>query len=62
MTIYLEDKGELGIFRENNKLYAGYIFNSGVSKEWSIDYDDSRSFDDNLECLIEWIKQYGNRC
>lgn len=56
MTIYLEDKGELGIFRENNKLYAGYIFNSGVSKEWSIDYDNSRSFDDNLECLIEWIK------
>lgn len=57
MTIYLEDKGELGIFRENDKLYAGYISNSGVSKEWSIDYDDSYLFDTNLEYLIDVINE-----
>jgi hypothetical protein len=46
---------ELGVFYEDGKLYAGYISNSGANKEWSIDYDEDFSFDENLQSLYEEI-------
>lgn len=54
-SIYLEDKGELGVFYEQGKLYAGYISNAGVSKNYEIEYDPSLTFDENLQTLIEEI-------
>jgi hypothetical protein len=46
----------LGVFREDDKLYAGYISNSGANKEWSIDYDEDFSFVENLNALYEIIE------
>jgi hypothetical protein len=46
---------EIGVFFENGKLFAGYISNSGVNKEWSIDYDEDFSFMQNLEALYDEI-------
>lgn len=54
-SIYLEDKGELGVFYEKGKLYAGYISNAGVSRDYEIKYDPSFTFDENLQTLIEEI-------
>jgi hypothetical protein len=50
----------LGVFYENGKLYAGYIFNSGVNKEWVIDYDKNFIFDENLQALYEVIQENYN--
>jgi hypothetical protein len=46
----------LGVFYENGKFYAGYISNSGVNKEWNIDYDKDFTFDENLQSLYEIIE------
>jgi hypothetical protein len=55
-TILSPDEScELGVFYEDGKLYAGYISNSGANKEWSIDYNEDCSFDDNLEMLYDEI-------
>lgn len=48
---------ELGVFYENGKLYAGYVSNSGCSKEWEIDYDKDFTFDENLQYLYEIIEK-----
>lgn len=51
-TATIEFEGhELGIVYENNQLYAGFICNAGVSKDFIIDYDNNFTFDENLEAL-----------
>lgn len=46
---------ELGVVYENGQLYAGFISNSGVNKQWIIDYDEDFTFEENLQCLGEKI-------
>lgn len=45
---------------ETNQLYAGYIFNAGINKEWVIDYDLDQSIDYNLQGLYDVIEQEGD--
>lgn len=42
---------------QTNELYAGGATNAGIIKEYSVDYDDSRSLDYNLEGLYDEILQ-----
>ena len=42
---------------QTNELYAGGATNIGIIKEYSVDYDDSRSLDDNIEWLYNEILQ-----
>jgi hypothetical protein len=55
-TIISPDEScELGVFYENGTLYAGFISNSGANKEWSIEYNQDLTFDDNVELLYDVI-------
>lgn len=56
-----DGKHELGVVYDKGQLYAGYISNSGVSKEWVIDYDKDFTFDENLQCLYEIIDKEWQR-
>lgn len=50
----------LGVVRDKDCFYAGYVFNSGVSKTWVIEYDDDFSFDENLSMMLEYIDEHYN--
>lgn len=52
-----DGKSLLGVFRDKDKIYAGFIFNSGVSRTWEMDYDENFTFYQNLEALNEIIEQ-----
>lgn len=51
-----DNKYELGVVKDANSLYAGYITNTGVNKQWVIEYDDCFSLDENLQYLYELIE------
>lgn len=57
--IILAPDGEsvLGIVKENNEMYAGFIYNSGIGKDFVIEYDDNFTFEENFDCLIETINE-----
>lgn len=40
---------------QSNKLYAGYVTNSGSSREFEVDYDLERPLDYNLEGIYEAV-------
>ncbi len=52
-----DDQTELGFFydQNTNELYAGYISNSGINKQWVVEYDADFSFDENLQNLYDKI-------
>lgn len=57
-TIVAPDEScELGYFLEENTLYAGFISNAGVSKDWVMDYDKDFTLDQNLEALCDLITE-----
>lgn len=57
-TATIEYEGhELGVVYENRQLYAGFISNAGVSKDWVMDYDEDFTFDQNLEALCDLITE-----
>ena len=40
---------------ETNELYAGYATNTGIPKNFVIQYDSNFSLDENLQALVEII-------
>ena len=40
---------------KSNELYAGYATNAGIPKDFTIQYDENFSLDENLEALVEEI-------
>lgn len=40
---------------QTNELYAGYSTNAGTPKNFTIQYDDDFSLDENLQALVEEI-------
>lgn len=56
-----DSKHELGVVKNANSLYAGYITNTGVNKQWVIEYDDFFSLDENLQYLYELIESDYNK-
>lgn len=60
-TATIEYNGhELGVVYENGELYAGFIFNAGVSKDWIMKYDKDHTFDENLQNLCDIITENWN--
>lgn len=57
-TATIEYKGhELGVVYENGKLYAGFISNAGVSRDWEMQYEQDFSWEWNLEALCDLITE-----
>lgn len=55
-TILAPDEScELGVVYDNNTLYAGYIHNAGVSRNWEIEYDNDSTWEENLINLSEIV-------
>lgn len=60
-TATIEYKGhELGVVYESGYLYAGFITNAGVSRDWVIDYGKDQTFEENLEYLCNIITENWN--
>lgn len=57
-TATIEYEGhELGVEYKNGKLYAGFIFNAGISHDWEMDYDNDSTWEKNLEDLCDLITE-----
>jgi len=57
-TATIEYEGhELGVVYENGQLYAGFISNTGIGKDWIIDYDKDYTFEENLQYLCDIITE-----
>lgn len=54
-VIELDDGTVLGIEYDNGRLFAGSITNSGIIKEYYVDYDAELSLDANLEKLMQVV-------
>ena len=53
--ITLEDGTVLGVEYKDDKLYAGFITNTGLQHNYEIDYDKDLSVDENLQNLYDKI-------
>lgn len=54
-TIAFDNGVVLGVEYEDGKLYAGSITNTGIMREYEIDYDTESSVDSNLQALYDTV-------
>lgn len=58
--IFVINDRELYVNYVGNTLFCGGATNVGVINEYSIEYDDTCSFDDNLNCLYNLVIEEEN--